>query len=387
MGAMTVTARSAEPLGERAGEALPGIDAHPHARAVLLPALPPQGDPSHAYLFHGPPGTGKRTIARAFAAALLAEGAREPGAVAERVRRDSHPDLTWVKPSGAAEMLVSDIEEPVVAAATRTPFESRRRVFVIEAVDAMNDQAANRMLKTLEEPASFVHLLLVTDRRGNVLPTIASRCQQVRFDPLPPRRIAERLQGVPGERAEACARLAFGDARAAARLAGEEGESLRAHAERFVRAALAGSTGERPWLGLLELAKAAGLRASEQAQELMESELELLPGKERKRYEREGLEARRRGERRVRTQTLDLALRLAELWLRDVLCICEGAPELVYAVDRREGLEHDARGRDGARLRRAMELVAETRLSLSLNVSEELAAEALAYRLEALLAL
>ncbi len=74
----------------------------------------------------------------------------------------------------------------------------------------------------------------------------------------------------------------------------------------------------------------------------MERELELVPSKERKRYEREGLEARRRGERRARTHTLDLALRLAELWLRDVLCVREGAPELVYAVDRRAELEQDA---------------------------------------------
>ena len=59
------------------------------------------------------------------------------------------------------------------------------------------------------------------------------------------------------------------------------------------------------------------------------------------------LEARRRGERRARTQTLDLALRLAELWLRDVLCVCEGAPELVYAVDRRRELERDAAAQDG----------------------------------------
>jgi DNA polymerase-3 subunit delta' len=128
---------------------LPGIDAHPHARAVLAPALREHGRPSHAYLFHGPSGSGKRTIAREFAAALLADRAHGAGAVAERIARGSHPDLTWVTPSGAAEMLVSDIEEPVVAAATRTPFESSRRVFVIEAVDTMNDQAANRMLKTL----------------------------------------------------------------------------------------------------------------------------------------------------------------------------------------------------------------------------------------------
>ncbi|HEY2718662.1 MAG TPA: hypothetical protein VGI52_03460, partial [Solirubrobacteraceae bacterium] len=80
---------------EQAGQ-LPGIDAHPHARAVLGPALREQGSPSHAYLFHGPPGTGKRAIARAFAAALLADGAPDVQGVHERVARDAHPDLTWV---------------------------------------------------------------------------------------------------------------------------------------------------------------------------------------------------------------------------------------------------------------------------------------------------
>jgi DNA polymerase-3 subunit delta' len=385
MPVMPATARSIDAGGTRDG-VLPGIEAHPHAWAVLGPALPPQGSPSHAYLFHGPAGTGKRTIARAFAAALLADGAADPQGVRERVGRDAHPDLTWVTPSGAAEMLVSDVEEPVVAAAARTPFESNRRVFVIEAVDTMNDQAANRMLKTLEEPPSFAHLLLLTDRREDVLATIASRCQHVRFDPLPSLQIAERLEGVSGDRAQACARLAAGNARLAALLAGEEGGALRASAEDFVRSTLAGSTGGRPWLGLLELAKAAGAGAVEREQERMAGELELLPSRERKRYERERLEASRRGERRVRTQTLDLALRLAELWLRDVLCVCEGAPELVYAVDRRPELEHDARGREGIRLREGIELIGDSRLSLSLNVSEELALEALAYRLQALLA-
>src|SRR6185312_4162783 len=165
---------------------LPGIDAHAHARAVLEPALRDRDRASHAYLFHGPAGSGKRAVARAFAAALLAADADEVASVDARIARHAHPDLTWVTRSGAAEMLVADIEQPVVAAAARTPFESARRVFVIEAVETMNDQAANRMLKTLEEPAQFVHLLLLTDRREDVLPTIASRCQPVRFDPLPP---------------------------------------------------------------------------------------------------------------------------------------------------------------------------------------------------------
>jgi DNA polymerase III subunit delta' len=389
---MSRTAPSPPPARSDAAATLPGIEAHAHALAVLVPALAPAGSPSHAYLFHGPAGTGKRAIARAFAAALLADGARDPQTVADRVARGCHPDLTWVRPSGAAEVLVSDIEEPVVAAAMRTPFESARRVFVIEAVDTMNDQAANRMLKTLEEPPPFAHLVLLSDRREDVLATIASRCQQVRFDPLPPAVIAARLQDaqagdrVPDdEQAQACARLALGDARLAARLAGAQGVALRAGAEQLVRGALSGSTGERPWLGMLDVAKQAAASAAREGGERLERELELLPAKERKRYEREALEAQRRGERRARTQALDLALRLAELWLRDALCICEGAPELIYAVDRRGELEQDAARCDGARLRRAIELVTDTRLSLALNVSEELALDALAYRLEAVI--
>ncbi len=172
--------------------ALPGIEAHPHARAVLGSGLAPGGRPSHAYLLHGPAGAGKRRIARALAAALLADGQPRRGGRRARWPKGwggmTHPDLTWVRPSGAAEMLVSDIDEPVVAAATRTPFEARRRVFVIEAVETLNEQAANRLLKTLEEPPAYAHLVLVSDRREEVMATIASRCVHVRFDALGARR-------------------------------------------------------------------------------------------------------------------------------------------------------------------------------------------------------
>ncbi len=374
--------------GGDAPEALEDVlRAQPHARAVLGPlAVDPSGA-SHAYLLYGPPGTGKRAAARSLAASLLGSGARNPGTVAERVARDAHPDLTWVSPSGASEMLVSDIEGPVVAAATRTPFESARRVFVIESVEAMNDQSANRMLKTLEEPLDFVHLLLLSDRVDDVLPTIVSRCQLVRFDPLGAERIAATLAGVEQERAQACARLSLGDARLAAWLAGPEGDDLRHSAEAFVRGAISGSSASRPWLALIEQAACAGTRASDALAAGAEEELELLPQRERKRHERELLDARKRSERRARRRVLDLSLGLAELWLRDVMCVCEGAPELVHAVDRRQQIESDAGGRDGRGLRQALELVAATRLSLSVNVSEELALEALAYRLEATLAI
>src|SRR3954451_1625461 len=190
------------------------VDRHPHARAVLRAAVPPDGAPSHAYLFHGPAGAGKRAAARAFAAELLAEGAPDPDNARERVWHGVHPDLTWVTPSGAAEMLVGDIDEPVVAAASHTPFEARRRVFVIERAETMNEQSQNKMLKTLEEPAAFVHLILLSSRPGKLLPTIASRCQHVRFDPPDPEQLAERLaaeEGIEPAAADAASRLGLGD--------------------------------------------------------------------------------------------------------------------------------------------------------------------------------
>jgi DNA polymerase III subunit delta' len=378
---------------------LPGIEQHPHARTLLGAALAPGGTPSHAYLFHGPAGTGKRAVARAFAGALLADGTSTPAGVLERVARDAHPDLTWVTPSGASELLVGDIDEPVVAAAARTPFESSRRVFVIEAAGTMNDQAANRLLKTLEEPPAFVHLILLAEHREDVLATIASRCQQVRFDPLPSELIQERLINSAGDaadsasaaglldpaRAIACARLSAGDAQLAERLASERGVALREWAEGLVCRAL-GQPHEEWRLGeLLDSAKLAGADAGTAAGERLREQAELLPSKERRRFEREGVDVMRRAERRARTEALDLGLRLVELWLRDMCCVACGAGELVFGLDRQAELEAHASGRSAGSLVRAVELVRDTRLRLALNVSEELALEALVYRLADLL--
>jgi len=368
--------------------ALAGTEPHPHARAVLGAALGPAGAASHAYLFHGPAGSGKRAVARDLAAALLAEGAADPDSARARARSGAHPDLTWVCPSGAAETLVSDIDEAVVGAAARTPFEAARRVFVIERAETLNDAAANRMLKTLEEPAAYVHLLLLTDRLGEVLPTIVSRCQLVRFDALPLEVLAERLgrHGVPPEQATACARLALGDGDRALELAVGDGAALRGAAEGLARAALSGALGDRPWLELLAVARRRGERVTAELGEELAAELEVSSRKDKRRIENEHTERARRARRRVETRALDLGLQLVGLWFRDLACHAWGAPELAAHADRAGTLAHDVAGRDPRRLTAALELVEETRRRLSLNVSEELACEALAYRLARTLA-
>ena len=363
------------------------LDRHPHARAVLEPALLREGRASHAYLFHGPAGAGKRTAARAIAAELLSAGSSDPASARARVHAGAHPDLTWVVPSGAHEILVSDIDQPVVAAASKTPFEADRRVFVIERVDELGEEAANRMLKTLEEPASFVHMILLTDRLTEVLPTISSRCQLVRFDASPVEQIAESVEtvSVGHETALACARLSLGDAEQARTLAAREGAALRAAGERLARQALHGdAAAKRPWIDLLAVVRASGEVVKDQLEQRAASDLELYPRKERKRAETEWSERIRRVRRRTETQALDLALQVTALWYADLAALAWGAEELVRAVDRVAELRADS-GRDPVRLLDAIELVEDTRQRFQLNVSEELACEALTYKLERLL--
>jgi DNA polymerase-3 subunit delta' len=361
------------------------LEAHPHARAVLGAAL--DGRLSHAYLLHGPAGSGKRAAARAFAAALLSREAADPDSSRTRVMHGTHPDLTWVIPSGAHEMLRRDVDEAVVSAAARTPFEATHRVFVLERAETMNDEAANALLKTLEEPAPYVVLLLLTDRPGQVMPTIASRCQPVRFDALPSDQLAERLvqNGVKPDAATACARLALGDGERALALATGDGPKLRSHAEAMARAPLLRQSSARPWNAVLKDARARGAAAREEQEAALEEELQFLPKKEHRRRKTEAEERARRADRRAATATLDHALQLAGLWYRDLACVAAGAPELAHHADRTDELAHDAAGRDPAALREAVALVEDTRASLALNVAEELACEALSYRLERLL--
>jgi DNA polymerase-3 subunit delta' len=365
------------------------LDAHPHARAVLGAALRLDGRPAHAYLLHGPAGTGKRAAARAFAAELLARGSADPDGARARVEHGAHPDLTWVAPSGAHEMLRRDVGDSVVAAAAHTPFEAAHRVFVLERADTMNDEAANALLKTLEEPPAYVVLLLLTDRPTQVLPTIASRCQPVRFDPLPAAALAERLRarGVAPATAAACARLSLGDGERALALALGDGPALRAEAEALARAPLRATTGaERPWRPVLERGRARGATARAAVEEALAEELEYLPRKEHRRVQTDYAERARRAERRAETAALDHALQLVGLWYRDLGAVAAGAPDLAFNSDRAMELAEDAAGRSPTALRAAQELVEDTRARLALNVSFELACEALAYRLERALA-
>jgi DNA polymerase-3 subunit delta' len=137
----------------------------------------------------------------------------------------------------------------------------------------------------------------------------------------------------------------------------------------------------KPWLEVLAAVRAEGDALRERLERDAEAELELYPRKERKRIETEWSERIRRSRRRVETGALDLALQVASLWYADLAALGWGAEELVRNVDRLAELRADS-GPPSSALIDAVELVEETRRRFQLNVSEELACEALAYRLE-----
>ena len=302
----------------------------------------------------------------------------------------THPDLTWVNPTGAHVMRGGDVDEAVVAGAHRTPFEASRRVFVLEHADTMNDEVANPLLKTLEEPADFVHLILLTDALGQVIETVVSRCQLVRFDPLSAERIAAALErdGMdPAARGRV--RAAGARQRRAGTLPGlRRGRRAARRRRRLVRARWRASGARRPaepWRGLLERAEARRAQAEETVARARAERLETEPkGRDRRRSSASS--------RRPPSATAAARAPRCSTWasssrrwrFRDLLCLAEGADGAALAADRAAGLAGAARGRDPRRLREAVERCEDVRQSLELNVSEDLALTALTLRLERL---
>jgi DNA polymerase-3 subunit delta' len=352
------------------------------ARVALTAAL--TSGPSHAYLFRGPRGAGKSAVARAFAAELLALGAADPEDVRRRAMLDPspHPDLVWLRPRGAQHM-VDEVREKVIRASSYRPFEAEKRVFVIEAAEQMRDESQNALLKTLEEPPDFVHLILLTSEPAQLLETIASRCQPIEFSPLPPDAVEARLAdaGSPEEIA-AAARLSAGDTARARFLLSDPGRALRRAALSLGGAPNASETAPSPWATLLRAAESAGDEAEEVARRALEDEAEAGV----KRSAKDIADEAKRAGRRRRTEVLDLGLELSGNWFRDLAAVSSGAEEVVLNADRLDDLRASAASLDAARPRRAAELVQDTRRRLDLNVSEELALEALAFRLTRVLA-
>ena len=221
-----------------AGSLFDAVVGQPRAVAALRAAA---RRPVHAYLLHGPPGSGTRLAARAFAAALLCpSGGCGACATCRRALAGHHPDLVEVARTGASV----DVETArrVVAQAQRRPREGTRQVLVVADVH-LAAPAVPALLKTVEEPPPGTIFVLVADDLPDSLTTLASRCVPVPFDPVPEEAVARWLEdaGTDPATAAAVARRAGGNLDRARLLATDAGFAARQERWRTVRSRLDGT--------------------------------------------------------------------------------------------------------------------------------------------------
>ncbi len=184
---------------------------------------------SHAYILAGEAGMGRKSLAHAFALTLLCEkGGSQPCMechACKQVLSDSHPDLIHVTHEKPASIGVDDIREQVTDTIQIRPYSGRYKIYIIDEAEKMTVQAQNALLKTIEEPPSYAVIILITTNPEGFLPTILSRCVQLKLKPLQDSVVEEYLENVlrieEGD-ARLCAAFARGNLGKAIRLAGSD---------------------------------------------------------------------------------------------------------------------------------------------------------------------
>jgi DNA polymerase-3 subunit delta' len=316
-----------------------------HSRAVgLLRQSLESGQLSHAYLFVGPAHVGKYTLALNLAQAVNCASADPPCqecAPCRRIAAAKHADVNVVDLLSVEkkEIGIRQVAE-MQTAAHLPPFEGRYKVFIFDRAEMLSHEAANSLLKTLEEPPPQVLIILLTARESALLPTIASRCQRVELRPLPAATVREALMAdhhVAPDRADLLARLSGGCPGWAALALRDEGV-LAEREERlavFSRLCDAG-THDR----LAYAADLAGMFS--------------------------------KGRDRV-ADTLSAWL----LWWRDVMLIKCGNSRWIINADQEEVLRHQAERNTPGSIRTFMHAISKTARELEQNANARLALEVL----------
>lgn len=238
------TARSSTPFRDVLGQT--------HALKALESAVA-RGRVASAYLFEGPSGVGKQRAALALAKAVIARAAASPEDALRRIDASAHPDVRIVPPrdTGHRNLQVQTVREEILPFTQFAPFEAKDAFVIFPEADVSlpeaHPEAANALLKTIEEPRPGIHFILLSERPDRLLVTIRSRCQRVRFGALPSdvlRTILQR-EGAATELTDAAIALASGSADRALALAkdGAAG-ALFARAAKVAEVALDGRPGE-----------------------------------------------------------------------------------------------------------------------------------------------
>jgi DNA polymerase III subunit delta' len=332
---------------------------HPEAGRLLDAAL--REGPAHAYLFHGPPGVGKREVARTFGRELIG------------TTREFHPDLYELDALG--EMIRIDAIRELRRDLHMRPFEADRRVYLVHRAHLLNEDAADALLKDLEEPPSYAVIVLVADDLGPLPETIRSRCQLVPFRRLSERAIRDlvdaRVPELADDERAALARAAAGRMDRLERLLDPASASRRDVLIEQARA---------PYLAddFDAAAAAAALLTNAQARG---SEARTLEESRVAGLELPAREADTRVKRAVRgAEREELLAQLEELaaWYRDLVAVAVGAGSASIHLDKLELLQADATRARLQGAERAAEAVRDTWRRLEeFNLAPQLALEAL----------
>ncbi|HZO63112.1 MAG TPA: hypothetical protein VFB35_09050 [Gaiellaceae bacterium] len=338
----------------------------PQAKRLLTAAL--REGPAHAYLLHGPPGVGKRLAAVAFAAGLLGDG--------DRVERGAHPDLYVLEPHGD-QIRIDDVRELRRDLHMR-PFEADRRVYLIFDAHLLNAEAADSLLKDLEEPPPYAVVVLAADELGPIPETIRSRCQLVPFLRLSERAVraeAERLApGLSPEALTTIARVAAGRLDRVARLLDSDAVRRRDELLAVARSAYADPGFDPAAAAQTMTALAAERGAAERA-----AAEEAIAGRDLP--DREADQHVRRAERGAEREEILFSLEELAAWYRDLVVVAVGAERVVVNHDRIAELAADGTPERMLAAEQAAEAVRSTwRTFEEFNVTAALALEAMFVR-------
>lgn len=297
----------------------------------------------HAYLFAGPNGVGKKAVAFHMAKALFCQ--EQDGdscgrcVLCRRIENGNHSDVHFLAPDGALIKIgqIRDLQKEFAYRAK----ESKQKIYIIEQVDTMTPEAANSLLKFLEEPVSRIVAILLTDKPHAVLPTILSRCQQIRFVSPPPERIAQQLtqEGINASAARIASQLSVSMDQAR-ELCQSKAFALAQNVVIQLTQDLVKSS-NTPWLTMNDWIREEELR-----------------------------------------QQIPLLLDMLLIWLKDVSNAQYDRNDRLHFIEQSDQIEAQARRWSRDSLIRGMEQVMKTKARLQRHVNPQLALERLLFELQ-----